>query len=172
MHPHHPRRSHPYLYPLARGIQAAVGSRWSSRDLSSRSTALVKYRMTFWRAFNRLNWKWFRGSSDISAPSAYPYPNRNDRTNERTDGQTRETREGYIILLLLPLPHLDLSISRRRSTYPCWTPSSATLRGLRFSLFIFAHSLMRHIASCAGRNDVGRGKRKRGREWDWTGQSV
>jgi len=161
-------------YTGLRRIQVAIGARDKARVISLRSTTPVKYRMTFWRAFNRLK----------MAPWLVRYihtghihiPNRpTKRTNERTG--TRETRERYIILLLLPPPvsrSLDLLLPFHSRTSSC-----TTRHGFLFSLslFIFAHSLMRHIASCAGGNDVGWEKKEGGRggkarERDWIGQSV
>lgn len=171
---------------VCRGIyfDRSIGHGWHSPRhrrrmkpaVSPRSTAPVKYRMTFWRAFNRLNWKWLPRRRYIREATSIPWK----RLYERTD--VRDER--YIIFFLpslsLPpplfpffshfhtspqlflLPFFSLSHFLPFSSFaetvflvsPPFTSLESSPNATSISLpWIFAHSLMRHIASCAGGND-------------------
>lgn len=102
-------------------------------------------------------------------------------TTERTNGWTgtRETRERYIILLLLPLPCcLDLSISCCRST-PALRPAPVTNFSSLFLSLSFHFCTFADAAHCKLRRRKRRRVRKKKgggggkeRERDWIGQSV
>ena len=121
---------------------------------------------------------WLSRRAATSVPSSY----RNGQAERRTRARARERererereRDMCIILLFFPLSHISISRSLLADLFiylPTYLPTYVPLRAdsVGLSLFIFAHSLMQHIASCTGGNDVGRGEGKGGR--DWTGQSV
>lgn len=147
----------------------------------------VKYHMTFWRAFNRLNWKWLPWYRYIRETTSILWKRLYESTDVRDE-----------IYNLFPSLSLSLSLSTYHP-FPLFShfhtspqlflPSfpfsfsclvSPSFRsfiylthflssfGKSFSSFlallprdpisislssIFAHSLMRHIVSCAGGND-------------------